>query len=117
MTTIYLGGNLVSYEDPRSSHLSKQVREAAYFEQFKPENLREIRAVPMLTMLAAVLIGFLALGSFFSNDATQSRLGTTPREAAHPPFPRRPGLTERFREASEIRPPSKRVELLEISEP
>jgi hypothetical protein len=117
MTTIYLGGNLVSYEDPRSSHLSKQAREAAYFEQFKPENLREIRAVPMLTMLAAVLIGFLALGSFFSNDATQSGLGATPREAVHPPSPRQPSLAQRFREASDIRPPLKRVELLEISEP
>ena len=69
MTTIYLGGDLVSYEDPRSSHLSKQAREAAYFEQFKPENLREIRDIPMLTILAAMLIGFLALGAPFSVDA------------------------------------------------
>jgi hypothetical protein len=117
MTTIYLGGDLVSYEDPRSSHLSKQAREAAYFEQFKPENLREIRAVPMLTMLATVLIGFLALGAFFSNDATQSRLGATPREAAHSPSPQQPRLAQRFHEVSEIRPSSKRVELLETSEP
>ena len=117
MTTIYLGGDLVSHQDPRFSYLSKQAREAAYFEQFKPENLREIRAVPMLTMLAAALIGFLVLGSFFSNDATQSRLGATPREAAHPPPPKPPSLAQRFREASEIRLPSKRVELLEISEP
>ena len=117
MTTIYLGGALVSYEGPSSSHLSTQAREAAYYEQFKSENLREIRTGPMLTMLAAVLIGFLALGSFFSSDATQWRPSATPRQVAHQPSPGQPGLAQRFREASEIRPPSKRVELLEISEP
>jgi hypothetical protein len=83
MTTIYLGGSFVSYEHPRFSHLSKHAQEAAYFEQFKPENLREIRGVPMLTMLAAALIGFLMLGSFFGDDASQSRLDTSPRYAAH----------------------------------
>jgi hypothetical protein len=117
MTTIYLGGALVSYEGPSSSHLSKQAREAAYYDQFKPENLCEIRTGPMLTMLAAALIGFVALGSFFSNDATQWRPSATPREAAHPPSPPQPSLAQRFREASDIRAPSKRVELLEISEP
>jgi hypothetical protein len=107
MTTIYLGGDLVSYEDPRYSHLSNQAREAAYFAQFKPENLREIRTIPMLAILAAVLIGFLALGSFSNNDATQSRLSATPREAAHPPLLRTPSLGQRFREESEIHPPSR----------
>jgi hypothetical protein len=116
MTAIYLGDNLVSYEDPSSSRFSKQAREAAYYEQFKPENLREIRAVPMLTMLSAVLMGFLALGSFSSNDATQASPGATPREAAHPPCPRQPSLSQRFREASGICPPSTRPELLEIRE-
>ena len=108
MTTIYLGGNLVSYEDPRSAHLSKQAREAAYFEQFKPENLREIRAVPMLTMLATVLIGFLALGAFFSYDGSEPRLNASSREAAYPQSSWQPSLQQRFREASEIRPPSNR---------
>jgi hypothetical protein len=117
MTTIYLGGALVSYEGPSSCHLSKQAREAAYYEQFKPEKLHEIRAVPMLTTLAAVLIGFLAHGSFFSNDATPSRLGATARQVAHQPSPGQPSLAQRFREASDIRLPSKRVELLEINEP
>jgi hypothetical protein len=66
MTTIYLGDDLVSPStgDARFSRLSKQAQETAYFEQFKPETLREIRFVPMLTMLAGVLIGFVALGSF-----------------------------------------------------
>jgi len=64
MTTIYLGDDLVSPAtgDARFSRLSKQAQEAAYFEQFRPENLRETRFVPMLTMLAGVLIGFVALG-------------------------------------------------------
>ena len=64
MITIYLGKALVSRRDARFSHLSKQAQEAAYFEQFKPENLFEIRFVPMLTILAGVLIGFVALGLF-----------------------------------------------------
>jgi hypothetical protein len=117
MTTVYLGGALVSYEDPSSSHFSKQAREAAYYEQFKPENLREIRAVPTLTVLAAALIGFLALGSFLSNDATLSSPSVTSREAAHQPSPGQSSPAQHFREASEIRLPSKRVELLEINEP
>ena len=81
MTTIYLGDGLVSYEDPRFSHLSKQAREATYFEQFRPENLGEIRTVPTLTIVGAALIGFLAFGSLFSDDAAQSTLSdcvTTP---------------------------------------
>jgi hypothetical protein len=102
MTTIYLGGSFISYEDPRYSHLSKQAREAAYFEQFKPENLREIRAVPMLTILAAVLIGSLALGSFFSDDVSESRLNASSRQAAYPQSRWQPGLAQGFREASEI---------------
>lgn len=64
MITIYLGQPLVSPRDARFSHLSKQAQEAAYFEQFKPENLFEIRFVPMLTILAGVLIGFVARGLF-----------------------------------------------------
>jgi hypothetical protein len=106
MTTIYLGGSFVSYEDPRQSHLSKQAREAAYFEQFKPENLREIRDIPMLTILAAVLIGLLALGSFFSYDGSEPRLNASSREAACPQSSWQPSLQQRFRETSEIRPPS-----------
>lgn len=62
MFTIYLGDEFVSPHDARFSHLPAQAREAAYFEQFKPENLREIRVVPMLTILAGVLIGYVALG-------------------------------------------------------
>jgi hypothetical protein len=108
MTTIYLGGSYVSYDDPRHSHLSKQAREAAYFEQFKPENLREIRAIPMLTILTAVLIGYLALGLFFSDDLSEPRLNASSREAAYPQSPWQPSLQQRFREASEIRPPSNR---------
>jgi|HubBroStandDraft_5_1064220.scaffolds.fasta_scaffold167854_2 hypothetical protein len=69
MTTIYLGDSLVSYDGPRFSHLSKEAREVAYFEQFRPENLREIRAAPMVTVVGAALIGFLALGAPFSVDA------------------------------------------------
>jgi hypothetical protein len=64
MFTVYLGDELISPRDARFSDLSAQAREAAYFEQFKPENLREIRFVPILTMLAGVLIGFVALGLF-----------------------------------------------------
>ena len=37
MFTIYLGNEFVSPRDARFSHLSAQAREAAYFEQFKPE--------------------------------------------------------------------------------
>jgi hypothetical protein len=33
MTTIYLGGSHISYEDPRLSRLPKPAQEAAYFEQ------------------------------------------------------------------------------------
>jgi hypothetical protein len=64
MITIYFGDEFVSPRDARFSHLSNEAREAAYFEQFKPETLREIRFVPILTMLAGALIGFVALGSF-----------------------------------------------------
>jgi hypothetical protein len=64
MIAIYLSEEFISPRDPRFSHLSKQAREAAYFEQFKEENLFEIRFVPMLTILAGVLIGFVALGLF-----------------------------------------------------
>jgi hypothetical protein len=102
MTTIYLGGALISYENPRFSYLSKQAREAAYYEQFKPENLREIRSGPMLTILAAALIGFVSLGTFFSYDATLPRPSATPREAAHPPFPPQPSLTQRNLEANDM---------------
>jgi hypothetical protein len=116
MTTIYLGGSFISYDDPRYSHLSKQAREAAYFEQFKPDNLREIRDIPMLAILTAVLIGFLALGSFFSDDLSASGLDASSREAAYPQSPRQPSLTQRFREASVIRPTSKRNEPPEIAE-
>ena len=41
MITIYLGDEFVSPRDARFSHLSNEAREAAYFEQFKPETLRE----------------------------------------------------------------------------
>jgi hypothetical protein len=64
MFTIYLGDEFVSPRDPHFSHLSARAREAAYFEQFKQENLREIRVVPMLTLAAGVLVGFVAFGSF-----------------------------------------------------
>jgi hypothetical protein len=64
MFTIYLGDKFVSPRDSRFSHLSAQAREAAYFEQFKPENLREIRVVPTLTILAGISMGFVALRGF-----------------------------------------------------
>jgi hypothetical protein len=64
MFTIYLGDEFVSPRDSRFSHLSAQAREAAYFEQFKPENLREIRVVPTLTILAGITMGFVALRGF-----------------------------------------------------
>ncbi|MGO9430902.1 hypothetical protein [Rhodoblastus sp.] len=66
MFTIYLGYEFVSPRDARFSHLSPQAREAAYFEQFKPENLREIRLLPMLTILAGVSMGFVVLCAFAS---------------------------------------------------
>jgi hypothetical protein len=114
VATLYLGDDLISpcSGDVRFSRLSKQAQEAAYFEQFKPANLFEIRPIPMLSALAGVLIGFLTLGSFFSNDAAQSRPSASPREAAHPPSPRPPGVGQHFRAESEIRPPSKRHENL-----
>ena len=62
MFTVYLGDEFVSPHDARFSHLSAQAREAAYFEQFK--NLREIRLLPMLTILAGVSMGFVALCAF-----------------------------------------------------
>jgi hypothetical protein len=117
MTTIYLGGGYVSYEDPRSSHLSKQAREAVYFEQFKPENLREIRAVPMLAMIAAVSIGLLALGSFLGDGVSESRLGAASREAGRAQIFRQPSLPQRVDKAGEIRLVSKRMERPEIGEP
>ncbi len=64
MITLYLGEVFVSPRDARFSHLSSEAREAAYFEQFKPETLREIRFVPTLAMLAGIIIGFVALGLF-----------------------------------------------------
>jgi hypothetical protein len=64
MITIYLGDEFVSPRDARFSHLSNEAREAAYFEQFKPETLREIRFVPILTMLAGIIVGFVALRLF-----------------------------------------------------
>jgi hypothetical protein len=64
MFTVYLGDEFVSPRDARFSHLSAQAREAAYFEQFKPENLREIRLLPMLTILAGVSMGFVVLCAF-----------------------------------------------------
>jgi hypothetical protein len=117
MTTIYLGGSFISYQDPRYSHLSNQAREAAYFEQFKPENLCEIRAVPVLTILATVLIAFLALGSFLSDDAIESGPDAGPRAAADLQSSQQPSVAQRFREAREIRPPLKLVERPEIPEP
>ena len=62
MFTMYLGDEFVSPRDARFSHLSAQARESAYFEQFKPENMREIRVVPTLTLIAGVLLGFVAIG-------------------------------------------------------
>jgi hypothetical protein len=117
MTTIYLGGSIISYQDPRYSHLSNQAREAAYFEQFKSENLYEIRAVPVLTVFATLLIAFLALGSFLSDDAIESRPDAGPRAATDLQSPQQPSLAQRFRDASEIRLPPKGTELLEIGEP
>jgi hypothetical protein len=114
MATIYLGGNFVSYEDPRFSHLSAQAREAAYFEQFEPENLREIRVVPMLTMLAAVSIGLLVLASFLGGDVTGS---ASSLEAARAQSLRQPNLPQRVGEAGEIRLVSKRIEPPTIREP
>jgi hypothetical protein len=64
MFTIYLGDEFASPRDARFSHLSAQAREAAYFEQFKPENLREIRVASMLTILAGISMGFVALRGF-----------------------------------------------------
>ena len=64
MFTIYLGNEFVSPRDARFSHLSAQAREAAYFEQFKPENLREVRVVPTLTLFAGVLVTFIVIGGF-----------------------------------------------------
>ena len=116
MTTIYLGGSLISYEDPRYSHLSRQAREAAYFDQFKPENLREIRAIPTLTILTAVLIGFLALGSFFSDDVSEARLDAGSHKAGHPQSLRQPSLAQRFGEASESVPLRNGRRLLNLSE-
>ncbi len=64
MFTIYLGDEFGSPRDARFSHLPAHAREAVYFEQFKPENLREIRVVPMVTILAGITIGFVALRLF-----------------------------------------------------
>ena len=117
MATIYLGGNFVSYEDPHFSHLSAQAREAAYFEQFEPENLREIRVVPMLTMLAAASIGLLVLASFLGEDVTGSRLSAGSREAAPAQSLQQPRLPLRVGEAGEIRLVLKRIEPPTIGEP
>jgi hypothetical protein len=117
MTTIYLGGNFVSYDDPRSSHLSKQAREAVYFEQFKPENLREIRVVPTLALIAGVSIGILALGSFLGDDVTESTLDAGSREAGGAESFPRPSPPQRVGEAGEIRLDSKRIERPSIGEP
>jgi hypothetical protein len=99
MTTIYLGDSLVSYDGPRFSHLSKEAREVAYFEQFRPENLREIRAAPMVTVVGAALIGFLALGAPFSVDA-ECALSCGCGPAVSPP----PSLGQRFHEERETHP-------------
>jgi hypothetical protein len=61
MTTFYLGGSHISYEDPHSSRLSKRAEEAAYFQPSEPENTPEFRAVPTLAMFAAAVIGLLTL--------------------------------------------------------
>jgi hypothetical protein len=103
MTTIYLGGSFVSYEDPRSSHLSDQVRETAYFEQLEPENLREIRAVPLLAMFAAVSIGLLALASFLGDDLSGSRLEAGSRQVGRAQSFRQGSLSQRVGETGEIR--------------
>ena len=69
MNTLYFGSDLISPSsgDPRFSRLSKPAQEAAYFEQFNSANLLEIPSIPMLSTLAGVLIGFLALGALLQS--------------------------------------------------
>jgi hypothetical protein len=82
MTTFYLGGSHISYEDPRSSSLSKHAEEPEYIEPFEPESAPEFRAVPTLAMFAAALIGLLALCLVFGDDG-HPRQDASPLYAAN----------------------------------
>ena len=82
MATIYLGGNFVSYEDPRFSHLSAEAREAAYFRQFEAGNLRELRLAPALTIVAGASLALLVLAIFLGDDFSGSKSVAGYREAA-----------------------------------
>lgn len=102
MGTIFMGGNLISYEDPRAP-MSRQAREAAYYEQFQPENLREILIAPTLAMLAAALIGTLMLASFLNDGVSEPRLEASAGRAAVAQSFRQSSPAERVGQGNEIR--------------
>jgi hypothetical protein len=107
MTTIYLGGSFVSYEEPGSSHFSAHAREAVPLDEFEAENPRDVRPGPMLMMLVAGLIGLLVLGLSLADDGSGPRRDAASRVAARTQLLRQSNLAQRIGEAGEIRLVSK----------
>jgi hypothetical protein len=103
MATIFLGDNLISYEESRS-HLSRRAREAAYFEQFRPEDLREIRVAPTLAILVTALIGGLWLASYFRDGISDHGVDASLRHAANTETFRQPGRADRVSQRNESDP-------------